>query len=413
MLPPSSLDRIIALTVREEWGRILASLIKSTGDFQRAEDCLQDAVLAAMTDWSRNGIPKSPAAWLITTARRRAIDRMRRDARFLKHQPELSYLADLENLPDPEDDSALPDKRLEMIFTCCHPALDEKTRVALTLRTLGGLTTDEIAAAYLDRPPAMAQRLVRAKKKIAGAGIPYQIPDADVLPERLTSVMQVIYLIFNAGYSAAAGDTLTRPDLSNEAIRLARILRSLLPFNGELEGLLALMLLHNSRRNARTSETGGMIPLEHQNRARWDRAPIAEGQAILQGVLPRGSVGPYQVQAAISAVHAEARDWQATDWAQIADLYDLLYRLQPTPVVRINLAYAVSHAGRLQDGLAILQDVGATGALDNYQPYHAVRADMLSRAGNIQDARVAFDRAIDLTDNAREKEFLRDRLAAL
>lgn len=413
MLPPAALERAINRTVREQWGRILASLVKSVGDLQLAEDSLQDAVVSAMGHWQTNGLPDSPAAWLLTAARRKAIDRLRRDRSFASRQDEIAYLAELENQAHGDEADVIPDKRLEMIFTCCHPALAEKTRVALTLRTLGGLTTEEIAHAFLDRPDAMAQRLVRAKRKISLAGIPYKIPDAEVLPERIASVLSVIYLIFNEGYAATAGDRLTRTDLIEEAIRLARIVRQLMPDDAEVGGLLALMLLHDARRTARTGKRGELVPLERQNRARWDKAKIAEGAAILEQVLPRQRPGPYQLQAAISALHAQSPSWQATDWPQIEALYQLLYAIQPSPVIRINQAVVVSYARSPETALAMLDEAASGGSLDAYQPYFAARADVLARAGRTQEARQCLATAIDLSDNTLEKTFLSDKAASL
>ncbi len=414
MLPPLTLQRTIDRTVREEWGRILACLVKSVGDLQLAEDCLQDAVVSAMDHWQKTGLPKSPAAWLITAARRKAIDRLRRDRNFASRQDEISYLIELDNQAlDDGEAELIPDERLEMIFTCCHPALAEKTRIALTLRTLGGLTTEEIAHAFLDRPDAMAQRLVRAKKKISLAGIPYKIPDSAVLPERISSVLSVIYLIFNEGYSASSGDALTRTDLIEEAIRLARIVNRLLPDDTEISGLLALMLLHDARRFARTGKLGELVPLETQNRRRWDQAKISEGVRILETVLPKRRLGPYQLQAAISAVHAQSPSWQETDWPQIEALYNLLYASQPSPVVRMNQAVAVSYARSPEAALTMLDEAAAGGVLDAYQPYFAARADVLVRAGRTQDARKSFNTAIKLSDNSQEKAFLHDKIAHL
>lgn len=416
MLPPLKLTHVIENIVREEWGRILASLTKSLNDLQLAEDCLQEAVISAMSHWQKNGLPKSPAAWLIQVARRKAIDRLRRDQNFVSKQNEIAYLIELENQTSNEGEidvmqNAIPDKRLEMIFTCCHPALEEKTRVALTLRTLGGLTTEEIAAAFLDKPEAMAQRLVRAKKKILLARIPYQIPDKEILPERLASVLSVIYLIFNEGYSPSSGDNLTRADLSEEAIRLARIISKLASDETEIIGLLALMLLHDSRRVARTGKHGEMISLEKQNRKRWDKAKIEEGIKLIKTALPKQRLGPYQLQAAISAVHAEANSWQQTDWAQIAALYNLLYAMQPSPVIRINQAIAMSYSQSLEAALKMLIEANKKGMLDKYQPFYAAKADILSRMGNSIEANVSFKLAIELSNNAREKDFLIQRMS--
>ena len=414
MLPPLKLEQAIEKTVREEWGRILASLVKSLGDFQLAEDCLQDAIVSAMDQWSKIGLPKSPAAWLLTTARRRAIDRFRRAKNFASKQGEISYLIDLENQSIEEDEiDVIPDKRLEMIFTCCHPALEEKTSVALTLRTIGGLSTEEIASAFLDNPDAMQQRLTRAKKKISAAGIPYEVPDSDILPERLTAVLRVIYLVFNEGYSATKGDSLTRSELSDEAIRLARIVRQLLPDETEVAGLLALMLLHDSRRYSRQDDEGNMIPLEHQNRARWDKAKIAEGGQILENVLPENKLGSYQLQAAISAVHAQSPSWEKTDWPQIYGLYDLLYALQPSPVIRINQAFALSYSGSLDAAIQMLDEASQNGKLDTYQPYFAARGDLLMRADRKKEARKSLTKAIELSNNRQEQEFLAKKLQSL
>ncbi len=417
MLPLSTPKQIVERTVREEWGRILASLVKSIGDFQLAEDCLQEALTVALDNWNKHGLPKSPAAWLLTTARRKAIDRLRRDKNFSGKQTEIAYLMDLENmakgggdLSATADETEIPDKRLEMIFTCCHPALEQKTRIALTLRTLGGLTTEEIAAAFLDKPQAMAQRLVRAKNKIKLAGIPYEIPDLEVLPERISSVLSVIYLIFNEGYSASSGDSPVRSDLCDEAIRLARIITQLLPDETEVTGLLALMLLHDSRRLTRTDGNGALIALQHQNRRRWDRGKINQGVRLLHEVLPRQLLGPYQLQAAISAVHAQSSNWEATDWPQVQALYALLYQMTPTPVVRLNQALALSYANSPEEGLRMLEEAAKGGALENYQPFHAAKADLLSRSGQFEDAGNSYRRAIELSDNLSERRFLEQKL---
>ena len=307
---------------------------------------------------------------------------------------------------------AILDKRLEMIFTCCHPALDSKSRVALTLRTLGGLTTEEIARAFLDKTATMAQRLVRAKEKIKKTGIPYKIPDSDILPERINSVLSVLYLIFNEGYSASSGDDLLRHDLSDEAIRLARIIHHLMPEETELAGLLALMLNHDARRYARTDSDGQMVALEHQNRRRWDQSKIKEGAKLVEATLSKQRLGPYQLQAAISAVHNQSPSWEETDWVQIEALYCVLHSLQPSPIVRINQAVAMSYSRSIDDALRLLDQVAAEEkSLETYQPYFAARADLLQRKGNHQDADTAFVKAIELTDNAREKAFLTNKMA--
>ena len=404
MLPPRSLDRAIERCVREEWGRILASLVKRLGDFQLAEDCLQDAVLAAVKTWPVDGLPKSPAGWLISVARRKAIDRMRRSANFASKQGQIAYLMELERGAEDEVEG-FGDDRLEMIFTCCHPALEEKTRVALTLRTLGGLSTEEIAAAFLDNVDAMSARLTRAKKKIAAAGIPYRVPEPNELPERLGSVLTVIYLIFNKG--------IERGDLSGEAIRLGRIIFDLMPREPEVVGLLALMLIHDARRAARLDGTGAFVPLDAQNRSRWNGAKIEEGVALLKVALGRGRVGPFQLQAAIHAVHGQAANWGETDWAEIAALYEVLYRAQPSPVVRINQAVAVSYAASAARGLAMLDEAGVGGALDRYQPYWAARADFLGRLGERQLAEESYKHAIELSENQQEREFLRRKASLL
>ena len=401
MLPPRSLDRAIERCVREGWGRILASLVKRLGDFQLAEDCLQDAVLVAMDKWAVEGLPQSPAGWLISVARRKAIDKIRRSANFASKQGEIAYLMELESTKEDEVEG-FGDERLNMIFTCCHPALEEKTRVALTLRTLGGLSTEEIAGAFLDKVDAMSARLTRAKKKIAAAGIPYRVPEAEELGERLGSVLTVIYLIFNKG--------IERGDLSGEAIRLGRIVLDLMPNEPEVEGLLALMLVHDARRAARLDEAGAFVPLDAQNRSRWNRAKIEEGVALLKVALARGRVGPFQLQAAIHSVHGQAATWGETDWAEIVALYEVLYRELPSPVVRINQAVAVSYAMSVASGLAMLDEVGAGGALERYQPYWAARADFLGRLGETQSAHESYEHAIELSENKQEREFLRGKM---
>ncbi|MEM7258472.1 MAG: RNA polymerase sigma factor [Pseudomonadota bacterium] len=410
MLPPLETHRAIEQTVKEQWGRILAVLIKSTGDMQLAEDVLQDAATIALTRWPHDGIPDSPAAWLIQTARRKALDRFRKVSNFDKLQPELQHWLMLSSEDEPDIDQNIPDKRLELMFTCCHPSLEQKTQVALTLRTLGGLTTDEIASAFLDKPQTMAQRLARAKKKIAAANVPYRVPEADKLTERLAAVLAVIYFIFNEGYSASTGRHITRTDLCEEAIRLARITATLLPQQIEVDGLLALMLLHDSRRYARQTGDGDLILLQDQNRNLWDKQKIIEGIALLKKTLKKQRVGPYQVQASISALHAESSHWNDTDWPQISALYDLLYNMQPSPVIRINQAVALSYSGNLKDALAMLEAVAKAPDIAQYQPFYAAKADVSLRAGHTGKAKKALQTAIKLTTNEAEKRFLKNKL---
>lgn len=414
MLPLSSPAQSVERIIREEWGRILSSLIRNLGDLQLAEDCLQDAAEAALRTWPETGLPRSPAAWLIATARRKAIDRLRRAGRFDEKASELAYLMALDRSEvDLEDPAAIEDKQLELVFTCCHPALEEKTRIALTLRTIGGLTTEEIAKAFLDKPSAMGQRLSRAKKKIRLAGIPYQVPSAEDLPERLRGVLATIYLIFNEGYAASSGAALTRVDLINEAIRLARIMARLMPDEAEIEGLLALMILHDARRAARTDRGGNMVALEDQNRALWDKAKIEEGTRRLKAVLRKGRVGPYQVQASISALHVEAKSWAETDWPQIAALYDLLYRIQPSPVVRINQALALSHMGEGPRALAMITEIGEAHDMSGYKAFYLASADILQRTGDVAQACELIEKALPLAENSTERAFLERKLKAL
>ncbi|WP_333714215.1 RNA polymerase sigma factor [Yoonia sp.] len=401
MAPPFSSDRTIAALVREEWGRILAALTKALGDLQLAEDCLQEAVSRALVRWPETGIPDSPAAWLIRTARNAAIDRIRRETHFAAALPELTLLA--ETAADAADPEAIPDKRLEMIFTCCHPALEEKTRIALTLRTLGGLSTEEIAASFLDTPEAMAQRLVRAKRKIREARIPYRVPQDADLPARMQAVLVVVYLIFAQGHGAT---TPKAAQLSAEAIRLGRILHGLRPDDPEVAGLLALMLLTDARKAGRTDAKGGFLPLQHQNRRRWDRARCAEGDALLRRTLSRGRIGPYQLQAAISACHATSPTWEATDWSEIAALYALLSQMTPTPVVRLNHAVALSYCGKLAEALGRVAALQDDPAMRDYQPFHAAFADLAARAGDIPLARTHYARAIALSSSQVERLFL-------
>ena len=393
---------------------MLAALVAYVRDFGMAEDMLQDACVAALEHWPEDGVPKSPRAWLLQTARRKAIDRFRRDANFDAKRAELGVLTKLEHQArsNKEDDvdEIIPDDRLRLIFTCCHPALEEHARVALTLRTLGGLATPEIARAFLVPEATMAQRLVRAKRKIKAANIPYIVPPPHLWPERLDSVLSVIYFIFNEGYAATSGGELTRADLCHEAIRLGHILAGLAPQEPEAAGLLALMLLHDSRRRARTDEVGNLVTLEQQNRTLWNQDQIDAGVTHLQRALAMGGLGPFQIQAAISAVHAQAKSYEATDWNEVRLLYGKLYELQPSPVIKLNAAVAQSFAHGAKAGLAAMTELDEQGVLEQYQPYHAARADMFRRAGRKEDSAAAYRRALDFTHNAAERRFLEQRL---
>jgi RNA polymerase sigma-70 factor (ECF subfamily) len=407
---PDPARAAIETIVREEWGRVLAILVGYVRDFSIAEDVLQDAVVAALQHWPTEGLPDNPGGWLLQTARRRAIDLFRRDTRFKAKQDELARMIQMEATAE-EPEETIVDQRLSMMFTCCHPALEEQARVALTLRALGGLTTTEIARAFLTPEATMAQRLVRAKRKIKAANIPYRVPPAHLWPERLASVLSVVYFVFNEGYEASSGRTLTRGDLCEEAIRLGQLLVDLAPDEPEGAGLLALMLLHDSRRAARTGADGEMITLEHQDRDLWDREKIAAGENLLQTALRARRPGPYQVQAAISAIHATAESYAETDWEQIRLLYRKLGELQPSKVVQLNEAVALSFSAGPEAGLAALDRLGDPGVLERYQPFWAARADILRRAGSHEDAANAYRRALELTRNAAERSFLERRLA--
>jgi RNA polymerase sigma-70 factor (ECF subfamily) len=395
---------------RAESGRIIATLIRISGSFDRAEEAMQDAFAAALVAWPENGIPQNPAAWIVTAAHRKLIDHSRRERTHREKEESLRYETLAVVSPVYASEEAFmqfPDDRLRLIFTCCHPAINQEAQVALTLRTLGGLTTVEIAKAFLTAETTLAQRLVRAKKKIQAARIPYEVPAVRDLPERLESVRAVIYLIFNEGYAAASGDRLVRIDLCNEAIRLGRLLSELLPGEGENLGLLALMLLHDSRREARSSE-GKLVTLEDQDRALWDRAAIAEGLELVEKALRLGPIGPYQLQAAIAALHAEAGTAEATDWRQIAGLYGRLFAKNPTPVIALNHAVAIAMAGRLEEGL---RRIDGLDGLDHYYLFHAARADILRRMGRMAEAVECYRRALGLATNLVEGDFLARRIS--
>ncbi len=415
-MPESAIEQVretLDSIYRAESGRILATLIRLLGDFDSAEDAMQDAFAAALERWPRDGLPANPRAWLVSTGRFKAIDALRRRARFDASQDKIVEQLETE-ISDPaiEADDAVADDRLRLIFTCCHPALAPEARVALTLREVCGLTTEEIARAFLTAAPTLAQRIVRAKAKIRDARIPYEEPSPEQLPERLDAVLQVVYLVFNEGYAASSGASLTRADLSAEAIRLGRLLLELSP-EPEVMGLLALMLLQESRRAARTSPAGELILLEHQDRSLWNREQIAEGVNLVERALSSRRFGPYALQAAIAAVHSEASHFTSTDWPQIVALYTVLSRAEPSPIVELNRAVAVAMRDGAEDGLALIDAIFARGDLTDYHLAHSARADLCRRLGRGAEARSCYERALALTQLEPERRFLQNRLREL
>jgi len=410
---PSALRAEVEAIYRAESRRVFATLIRLLGDFDRAEEALHDAFRAALEQWPRDGVPANPRAWLVSAGRFKAIDGIRRDARFDRVE-DVTGLADAlaANDDQPAETSDLADDRLRLVFTCCHPALAPDAQVALTLREVCGLTTEEIARAFLQPPPTIAQRIVRAKAKIRSARIPYEVPETHELPERLDAVLRVVYLVFNEGYAASSGNSLTRTDLSGEAIHLGRLLVELQP-EPETRGLLALMLLNDARRAARSTSDGDIVLLEDQDRGLWNREQINEGIKLVEQALASRRFGPYTLQAAISAVHGEAAEASATDWAQIAALYEVLRRIDPSPVVELNRAVAVAMRDGPAAGLPLIDKLLADGQLTEYRHAHAARADLCRRLGRIDEARTSYEKALALTAPGPERRFLERRLAGL
>jgi RNA polymerase sigma-70 factor (ECF subfamily) len=409
----ASIQDAIDSIYRTESRRVLATLIRLLGDFELAEEALHDAFMAALEQWPRDGIPDNPRPWLVSAGRFKAIDRLRKRTRFDQSLTGLANQLDefSEDIAGLEDEN-LEDDRLRLVFTCCHPALPQEAQIALTLREVCGLTTEEIAYAFLTPSPTLAQRIVRAKAKIRDARIPYEVPTQNELPERLDTVLQVIYLVFNEGYSASFGETLTRADLSAEAIRLARLLHELLP-EPEVTGLLALMLLHESRRNARTTPDGEVILLDDQDRSLWDHDLIAEGLTLVERALSSRRFGPYTLQAAIAAVHAEAKEPSDTDWNQIVGLYDVLLRISPSPIIELNRAVAIAMRDGPQAGVELIENILKRGDLTDYQLAHSARADLYRRLGKKEEARSAYLRALELTQQEPQRRFIQKRLDEL
>ena len=413
-IPPEKMQETVEAVYHSESRRVLATLIRLLGDFDLAEDALHDAFAAALNQWPKDGVPANPRAWLVSTGRFKAIDSIRRRARF---DASLAEFADRLNVDTSGgiqmDNVAVADDQLRLIFTCCHPALPPDARIALTLREVCGLTTEEIARAFLVTAPTVAQRIVRAKAKIRDAGIPYQVPSLSDLPERLNTVLHVIYLVFNEGYSASSGDSLTRADLSAEAIRLGRLLVELLP-EPEVMGLLALMILHESRRIARSDENGELILLEKQDRKLWNQDQIAEGSALLERAFSsRRRFGPYTLQAAIASVHADAKNADATDWTQIVALYDVLMRVEPSPIVELNRAAAVAMRDGPEAGIALIDEILGRGDLEAYHLAHSARADLCRRLGRKKEAKASYERALELARQEPERRFIQRRLDEL